>query len=146
MGYKKVLRELFTRTFSSSVTVAQAVNFLELNGYFKDADDEEMTRDILSAYKRQEARRFISGIKDCADYRVYANYKDGNQNYYTSVNDETVSEVLHKAETVLFTHISGTRRNYDNIKAKRVKAQAAERRLDRAAKRAARRGNRRYAG
>ena len=139
MGNTKELRELFARTYQSNVTVAEVVSFLELNDFYKDAGDEDVALEMLSAYKHQEARRFLGGIKEGSGHRVYANYKDGSQNFYTNINNEAVSAHLQRAETALHTHIRRVRGNYENVKAKRIKAQAAERRFERAARRASKR-------
>ena len=43
MSYMKMLGELFARECPENITIDQTVEFLELNGFYKDIDDGDAT-------------------------------------------------------------------------------------------------------
>ena len=124
------LRSLFTETFQETATVGQAVHFLERNGFYRYCDDDGQAMRMIHQYKKQEARRFLCSIKDREGKRVFANVRSKNQNFYTNMNTEMASARLKEAEKALLKHYKGTRRNYGDVRAKRVKAETVENGLD----------------
>jgi len=53
-----------------------------------------------------------------------------DKNSYTNLHFETASARLKTAEKALLKHYKGTRRNYSNVRTKRVKAESVEKGLD----------------
>ena len=130
MGYAKMLGELFLQTCPTDITIDQTVEFLELNGFYKNIYDVEMTQKILAAHKKQEARRFLGSIKDNNGQRLFANFKLDKRNFYTNINNSHVSKILLKAESALYNHIKGAQKHYRNVKDKRKRVQSAEKQLE----------------